>query len=249
MWTGLALAWRRWRCVDEAARGRSRRTCLRDRVQRPDSTHRSIVNEEPDFLESRQRTVGVVGVAPRVCSCLVRHSWHRPRRRCSRKESHAYIRAPCWHGCNRPPAGQRSADGASAVRDSRRTARRSARAVRADFRMSRLTLAMPEMAALQSPGVSGFYTVQEALEQLVVGTSLGVRLTAPDVAVIDIQAQSESVQVTANCADRAIAEVSGAAARHRADDRGHSASGDGRAGRDDVERRAAQRARHHAAGR
>ena len=62
----------------------------------------------------------------------------------------------------------------------------------------RLTLAMPEMAALQSSGVSGFYTVQEALEQLVVGTSLSVRLTAPDVAVIDIQAQSESVQVTAN---------------------------------------------------
>ena len=61
----------------------------------------------------------------------------------------------------------------------------------------RLTLAMPELAALQSSGVSGFYTVQEALEQLVMGTSLSVRLTAPDVALLDIQAQSESVEVTA----------------------------------------------------
>ena len=61
----------------------------------------------------------------------------------------------------------------------------------------RLTLAMPELAALQSSGVSGFYTVQEALEQLVMGTSLSVRLTAPEVALLDIQVQSESVEVTA----------------------------------------------------
>jgi catecholate siderophore receptor len=62
----------------------------------------------------------------------------------------------------------------------------------------RLTVAMPEIAALQSPGVSGFYSVQEALDQLVMGTSLTVRITAPNVAVLDIQAQSESVRVTAN---------------------------------------------------
>jgi hypothetical protein len=61
----------------------------------------------------------------------------------------------------------------------------------------RLMLAMPEMTALQSAGVSGFYTVQEALEQLVSGTSLSARLTAADVALLDIQGQSESVQVTA----------------------------------------------------
>ena len=62
----------------------------------------------------------------------------------------------------------------------------------------RLTLAMPEMAALQSAGVSGFYTVQEALEQLVQGTSLSVRLTSPNVALLDLQAQSESVEVVAS---------------------------------------------------
>jgi catecholate siderophore receptor len=57
---------------------------------------------------------------------------------------------------------------------------------------------MPELASLQSPGVSGLYTVQEALDQLVIGTSLTVRLTAPRVALLDIQAQSESVEVTAS---------------------------------------------------
>jgi len=62
----------------------------------------------------------------------------------------------------------------------------------------RLTLAMPELAGLVSPGVSGFFTVQEALDQLLNGMSLAARLTAPDAAIIDIQARSESVQVTAS---------------------------------------------------
>ena len=57
---------------------------------------------------------------------------------------------------------------------------------------------MPEMAALQSPGVSGFFTVQEALDQLVVGTSLAARLTEPSAALLDIQAQTESVEVSAS---------------------------------------------------
>jgi catecholate siderophore receptor len=61
----------------------------------------------------------------------------------------------------------------------------------------RLTLAMPELASLASPGVSGFFTVQEALDRLVLGTSLVARLTGDSVAVIDIQGQSESVEVTA----------------------------------------------------
>jgi catecholate siderophore receptor len=61
----------------------------------------------------------------------------------------------------------------------------------------RLTLAMPELATLASPGVSGFFTVQEALDRLVMDTSLVARLTAPGVALVDIQGQSESVEVTA----------------------------------------------------
>jgi catecholate siderophore receptor len=61
----------------------------------------------------------------------------------------------------------------------------------------RVTLAMPELASLQSPGVTGFFTVQEALDQLMMGTSLTARFTAPGVAHLDIAGQSESVEVTA----------------------------------------------------
>jgi catecholate siderophore receptor len=61
-----------------------------------------------------------------------------------------------------------------------------------------LTLAMPELAALQSPGVTGSYTVQEALDQLLMGTSLSARLTASNTALLDIQTRSESVEVRAS---------------------------------------------------
>ena len=61
----------------------------------------------------------------------------------------------------------------------------------------KVTLAIESLGAIQSPGVSGLYTVEEALQQLVAGTSLAVRFTAPRVALLDIQAQSESVQVSA----------------------------------------------------
>jgi catecholate siderophore receptor len=61
----------------------------------------------------------------------------------------------------------------------------------------KVTLAMESLGAIQSPGVSGLYTVEQALQELVAGTSLSVRFTAPRVALLDIQAQSESVQVSA----------------------------------------------------
>jgi len=61
----------------------------------------------------------------------------------------------------------------------------------------KVRLAMDALAAIQSSGVSGRFSVEEALDQLVAGTSLSVRLTSPDVALIDIAEQSESVQVTA----------------------------------------------------
>jgi catecholate siderophore receptor len=61
----------------------------------------------------------------------------------------------------------------------------------------RVTLSMDSLAMIQSPGVSGFYTVEQALQQLVAGTSLSVRFTAPGVALLDIAGQSESVEVRA----------------------------------------------------
>ena len=62
----------------------------------------------------------------------------------------------------------------------------------------RLTLAMDSLAMIQSPGVSGFYTVEQALQQLVAGTSLSFRFTAPGLALLDIAGQSEKVEVTAS---------------------------------------------------
>ena len=61
----------------------------------------------------------------------------------------------------------------------------------------KVTLAMEALAAIQSGGVSGRLSVEEALDQLVAGTSLSVRLTSPGVALINIAEQSESVEVTA----------------------------------------------------
>jgi catecholate siderophore receptor len=61
----------------------------------------------------------------------------------------------------------------------------------------KVTLALESLAAIQSGGVSGHLSVEEALDQLVAGTSLSVRLASPGVAVIDIAEQAESVEVTA----------------------------------------------------
>jgi catecholate siderophore receptor len=61
----------------------------------------------------------------------------------------------------------------------------------------KVTLAMETLAVIQSGGVSGRLSVEEALDQLVAGTSLSVRLTDPGVALIDIAQQSESVEVNA----------------------------------------------------
>jgi catecholate siderophore receptor len=61
----------------------------------------------------------------------------------------------------------------------------------------KVTLAMDALAVIQSGGVSGRLSVEEALDQLVAGTSLSVRLTSPKVALIAIAEQSESVEVTA----------------------------------------------------
>ncbi len=60
-----------------------------------------------------------------------------------------------------------------------------------------LTLARESLAVLLSPGVNGFYTVEQALQQLLGGTSLAFRFTGPSAVTLDIQGQSESVEVTA----------------------------------------------------
>jgi catecholate siderophore receptor len=62
----------------------------------------------------------------------------------------------------------------------------------------RVSLSIESIGTIQSPGVKGLYTVERALEELLVGTSLGFRMDAPNHATVDLRTQSESVQVTAS---------------------------------------------------
>jgi catecholate siderophore receptor len=51
--------------------------------------------------------------------------------------------------------------------------------------------------SIYSPGVSGTFTVEQALQELLIGTFLGVRMTAPDRAELEFRAATEAVEVTA----------------------------------------------------
>ena len=61
-----------------------------------------------------------------------------------------------------------------------------------------LTILLPDdtFGAIDSPGVSGVFTVQRALEQALAGTTLSVRFTQPDAVIIEFRADTERVDVT-----------------------------------------------------
>ncbi len=80
----------------------------------------------------------------------------------------------------------------------------------------RATLALDSLASIQSPGVSGTYTVEGALQQILMGTSVTFRLTSPTEAVLELR-QSESVEVSGSTPVVQSPKYTGAAARHRAD--------------------------------
>jgi catecholate siderophore receptor len=61
----------------------------------------------------------------------------------------------------------------------------------------KVVLALESLGAIQSPGVSGLFTVEQALQEIVVGTSLSFRFVAPGEALVDLEARSEAVRVTA----------------------------------------------------
>ena len=50
--------------------------------------------------------------------------------------------------------------------------------------------------SISSPGVSGVYTVEQALKQLLAGTGVTYRLTAPETVTLEVPGPSESVEVT-----------------------------------------------------
>ena len=60
------------------------------------------------------------------------------------------------------------------------------------------TLSTDSIGTLTSPGVSGTFTMQEALRHLLEGTSVTFRFTAPTVVTFQLRGRSESVQVTAH---------------------------------------------------
>jgi catecholate siderophore receptor len=57
------------------------------------------------------------------------------------------------------------------------------------------TLAMDSIGTIQSPGVSGTFTVQEALQHLLEGTSVAFRFTAPAAVIFELRSRTDSVEV------------------------------------------------------
>ncbi|MGH9141615.1 MAG: TonB-dependent siderophore receptor [Vicinamibacterales bacterium] len=59
-----------------------------------------------------------------------------------------------------------------------------------------ITLSDPAAGVVYSPGVSGFYTLERALEQALAGTSLSFRRSGPRALVVELRVNTESVNVT-----------------------------------------------------
>ncbi len=60
----------------------------------------------------------------------------------------------------------------------------------------RVTLSMEAIGTIQSPGVTGLFSVERALEAVLAGTNVTFRLTSPNAAVLELRGQTESVEVT-----------------------------------------------------
>ncbi len=60
----------------------------------------------------------------------------------------------------------------------------------------RVTLAMEAIGTIQSPGVTGLFSIERALEAVLAGTNVTFRLTSPNAAVLELRGQAESVEVT-----------------------------------------------------
>ena len=58
------------------------------------------------------------------------------------------------------------------------------------------TVAVDAIRAIYSPGVSGTFTIEQALAQLLVGTSVNVRWTGPASATLELRIGAEAVDVT-----------------------------------------------------
>ena len=59
-----------------------------------------------------------------------------------------------------------------------------------------VTVSLEAIRTIQSPGVTGTFTVEQALQQLLAGTSVGFHLTGPAAVTLDLRSVSETVEVT-----------------------------------------------------
>ena len=64
----------------------------------------------------------------------------------------------------------------------------------------KVTVTVDSIRTLQSPGVSGLHTAERALEQILAGTGITYRFTAPDAVTLRLEAASEFVEVQGNAA-------------------------------------------------
>ena len=94
--------------------------------------------------------------------------------------------------------GSRVISGAasSPLRHSTGPSRRRVESLRAGDWHHRVTLSIEAIGTIQSPGVAGLFSFERALEAMLVGTSVTFRLTSPNAAVLELRAQTESVEVT-----------------------------------------------------
>jgi hypothetical protein len=68
----------------------------------------------------------------------------------------------------------------------------------------KVTVTVDSIRTLQSPGVSGLHTAERALEQILAGTGISYRFTAPDAVTLRLEAASEFVEVQGNAAPLSV---------------------------------------------
>jgi catecholate siderophore receptor len=71
-----------------------------------------------------------------------------------------------------------------------------------------VTLAVDSIGSIQSPGVSGSFTAEQALQAMVASTGIRFRVTSPTMAVLEVVPVASSVEVTANNALQTNTELS-----------------------------------------
>jgi catecholate siderophore receptor len=73
-----------------------------------------------------------------------------------------------------------------------------------EFSGMKVTLSIDAIRSIQSPGVTGSFTTERALQQMLAGTSVAFHLTGPGAVTLDLATVAESVDVTATAPAAAV---------------------------------------------